>query len=154
MSLKPVQHQFPVSGFRNHVSVDRERRSVATLNLYHLARSRNPSRAGQAVVRRMDGIACLLCREVRNVEIDPWLRLGFGLGLRLARVFVIAYQKLARPEDVEGLLVEHAVGSLPTVNLEGQRTKRRSRRKILAARMGLEHERRGQHDHSRNPEAK
>src|SRR5208282_2773910 len=104
---------------------------------------------------RMDGIACLLRREVGNVEINPWfrLRLSFRLGLRLARVLVIAHQKLTRPEDVEGLLIEGVVGSRPTTNLQGKGTQRRARRKDLAVRMGLEHERRSQHEHSHNPEA-
>src|SRR5208337_3434904 len=108
-----------------------------------------PAGSGSA----MDRIACLLRREVCDVEIDPWFRLGFRLGLRRACLFVIAHQKLARPEDVERLLVEGAFGSLPTINLQGQGTQRRSRRKILAARLGLEQKRRGQHEHSRNPEA-
>src|ERR1022692_1529594 len=92
-------------------------------------------------------IARFLRRKVGNVEIDPWFR------LRRARVFVIAHEKLTRPEDVEGLLIEGIVGSRPTTNLQGQGTQRRSRRKDLAVRMGLEHERRAQHEHSHNPEA-
>jgi hypothetical protein len=83
----------------------------------------------------MDRIARLLRRKVRNIKIDP--RLG------LARVFVIAHQKLAWPKDVERLLVEDGVDSRPAINLPGQGTERRSRRKIFAARMGLKHERRG-----------
>src|SRR5260370_25085710 len=125
----------------------RERRGGGKWNLNDLPGCRNPSSAGQAVVRRMDRVACLVRRKVRNVETDRWQ-------CRLARVFVVAYQKLARPEDVKGVLIENAVGSLPTVNLRGQGTQRLSRREELAARMGLEHERRGQHDHGYNPETK
>src|SRR5260370_39288262 len=94
----------------------------------------------------MDRIACLLRWKIRNVEIDR--------RLRLARVFVIAHQELSRPEDVKGLLVENTVGSCPSINLRGQGTQRRSRRKELAARMSLKHQRRGQHKHNRNPETK
>ena len=150
MRLKPVQHQLPLSRFCHHVAIDRERRAVGACNPHHLARGWNPSRSRQTVVRRVDCIARFLRGKVCNVEIDPWLRLR----LRLARVFVIAHQKVARSENVESLLVKDAVGSRPATNLQGKGTKRRSRRKILAARMGLEHERRSQHQHSCNPEAK
>ncbi len=78
----------------------------------------------------MDSIAGFLRRKIRNVKINP--------RLRLARVFVVAYQKRARPEDVERLLIENVVGSLPPVNLLGEGTQRGARRENLAARMGLE----------------
>jgi hypothetical protein len=94
----------------------------------------------------MDRIASFLRRKISNVKIDPWLR--------LARIFVVAYQKFARPEDVERFLVKNAVGSGPPINLLGQGTQGRARRKKFVAGMCLKHEGRGQHEHRHNPEAK
>src|SRR6202158_4212904 len=98
----------------------------------------------------MDRIASFLRRKICDIKIDPRLRRG----LWLARVFVIAYQKLARPEDVERVLVENVFGSRPPTNVEGQGIQRGARRKKFAARMGLEQERCGQHKRSHNSEAK
>src|SRR5450755_2671010 len=96
----------------------------------------------------MDRVARLLRGEVCNVEIDP--RSGLGM----ARVFVIAHQKLARPEDVERRLIQGIVGPRPTVNLRGQGTERGARRKVFRARMRLENDGRGQHERGRNAKAK
>src|ERR1700758_1781060 len=98
----------------------------------------------------MDGIARLLRRKVRDVEIDPRLARRF----RLACIFVIADEKLPRAKDVESLLIENTVSSGPARNLRGQGTERCSRRKIFVARMSLKHKRCSQHEHIRNSKAK
>src|SRR5258708_19554148 len=95
----------------------------------------------------MDRIASFLRRKIGNVKIDPWLRLG----LRLALIFVVAYQKFARPEDVESLLVKNAVGSGPPINLLGQGTQRRARRKKFDPGMCLNHEGPAHHKHPPHP---
>ena len=73
----------------------------------------------------MDGIACFLRREVRDVKIDR--------GLRPYRVFIIAHQEVARSEDLASFLIESDIGSGPTINLERQGTQRRGRRNVLAS---------------------
>ncbi len=63
----------------------------------------------------MDGIAGTLRRKIRDVEID--IRLG------LTRVLIVTQQKLARPEDIEGLLVECLVGPVQPSICEGRELK-------------------------------
>ena len=133
MCPEPVENELAGIAHGNDIAVDREGGVAGHGEGNAFVFDRCPSRARQAVLRRVRGLPGALAGEVGDEEID--------VGLWLLLILVVPQEKITRAENGEFILLQRAIGSSPRPELFGKRFERESRGKYFVVRAGLQEDR-------------
>src|SRR5262249_4549465 len=92
---------------------------------------RRPPCSGQAILRRVNGVAGALTGKISNKERNI---------LRALWIAIVAQQEVSRPKDVENILGERDISRIPAIERARKRPERRTRRDVLGPVTRLQHD--------------
>ena len=105
----PIQHQSARTSLGNEIAIGGKRGVTWDRNLNPDIFVGIPSRAGQAVLRRVNRVACALAGKVREEQVDVGQFSGW--------VLVNAFEEIPGPQHVKRRLIEHNVVTGPVREL-------------------------------------